>query len=103
MELQIGAHYPSFKALEAAIEKFSQDTNSVYTVYNSRLIDKENLKRPLEKQIPPCLKYKHIKYACKHYGMRKSKSRGLRPNQRFAYVIIFGYSLTLIHSPPCLL
>lgn len=81
MELRTGARYPSFKALEAAIERFSLDTNSVYTVYNSRLIEKENLKRPTDKQLPMCLKYKHIKYACKHYGMRKSKSRGLRPNQ----------------------
>lgn len=81
MELRIGARYPSFKALEAAIEKFSQETNSVYTVYNSRLIDKENLRRPTDKQLPACLKYKHIKFACKHYGIRKSKSRGLRPNQ----------------------
>ena len=83
MVLQVGSRFPSFKALEAAIEKFSQETNSVYTVYNSRLIDKENLRRPIDKQLPSCLKYKHIKFACKHYGMRKSKSRGLRPNQRY--------------------
>lgn len=85
MELHVGARYPSFKALEAAVEKFSQDTNSVYTVYNSRLVEKENLKRPPDKQLPLCLKYKHIKFACKHYGMRKSKSRGLRPNQRYSF------------------
>lgn len=98
MELRIGARYPSFKALEAAIDKYSQDTNSVYTVYNSRLIDKENLKRPPDKQLPACLKYKHIKYACKHYGMRKSKSRGLRPNQSTFKIGCPSYFYVTAHS-----
>lgn len=114
MELEIGARYPSFKALEAAVEKFSHETNSVYTVYNSRLIEKENLKRPSDKQLPACLKYKHIKFACKHYGMRKSKSRGLRPNQSTfkigcpSYIYVAAHSkelvvekMELIHTHSC--
>ncbi|XP_034233726.1 uncharacterized protein LOC117640878 [Thrips palmi] len=98
MQLQVGARYPSFKALEAAIERFSLDTNSVYTVYNSRLVEKENLKRPADKQLPLCLKYKHIKFACKHYGMRKSKSRGLRPNQSTFKIGCPSYIYVAAHS-----
>lgn len=98
MDLEIGARYPSFKALEAAVEKFSQETNSVYTVYNSRLIEKENLRRPADKQLPSCLKYKHIKFACKHYGMRKSKSRGLRPNQSTFKIGCPSYIYVTAHS-----
>lgn len=80
-DLCLGARYPSFKALEAAIDKFSKETNSVYIVNHSRTVDLENKTRPPSKQIPKCLKYKNIKFACKHYGKTRSSSRGLRPNQ----------------------
>lgn len=80
-ELCLGARYSSFKALEAAVEKFSKETNSVYIVNHSRSVELENKTRPPNKQIPSCLKYKHIKFACKHYGKTRTNSRGLRPNQ----------------------
>lgn len=81
-DLGLGARYSSFKALEAAVDKFSKETNSVYIVNHSRTVELENKARPPSKQIPLCLKYKNIKYACKHYGKTRSNSRGLRPNQR---------------------
>lgn len=81
-DLHLGARYPTFKALEAAVEKFSRETNSVYIVCHSRSVVLENKARPPNKQIPVCLKYKNIKFACKHYGKTRSSSRGLRPNQR---------------------
>ncbi|XP_034235098.1 uncharacterized protein LOC117641688 isoform X2 [Thrips palmi] len=80
-DLCLGARYSSFKALESAIDKFSKETNSVYIVNHSRSVELENKIRPPNKQIPLCLKYKNIKYACKHYGKTRSNSRGLRPNQ----------------------
>ncbi|KAK3920244.1 Zinc finger SWIM domain-containing protein 3 [Frankliniella fusca] len=80
-ELRLGARYPNFKALEAAIEKFSKETNSVYIVNHSRTVEIENKNRPISKQLPRCLKYKNIRFACKHYGKTRSNSRGLRPNQ----------------------
>lgn len=81
-DLCLGARYSSFKDLEAAIDKFSQDTNSVYIVNHSRSVELENKVRPSTKQIPKHLKYKNIRFACKHYGKTRSNSRGLRPNQR---------------------
>ncbi|XP_026277436.1 uncharacterized protein LOC113205873 [Frankliniella occidentalis] len=80
-DLRLGARYPNFKALEAAIEKFSKETNSVYIVNHSRTVEIENKNRPISKQLPRCLKYKNIRFACKHYGKTRSNSRGLRPNQ----------------------
>lgn len=82
-DLCLGARYPTFKALEAAIDKFSHETNSVYIVNHSRSVELENKNRPPSKQIPACLRYKNIKFACKHYGKTRSSSRGLRPNQRY--------------------
>lgn len=80
-KLRLGARYSTFKALEAAVEKFSRETNSVYIVNHSRSAELENKIRPQNKQIPKCLKYKNIKFACKHYGKTRTNSRGLRPNQ----------------------
>jgi len=82
-ELKVGARYSCFEDFQVAFAKFCRDTNSIFTVFNSKSIDTENRGRLPNKKFPSELKYRFIKYTCKHYGSNRSKSRGLRPNQRF--------------------
>lgn len=77
----VGAEFKSYIDFEATLIKFSNASHTEFTVGNSRTVDLTNGSLKGEKY-NVALKYTNALIGCEHYGTVRSKSKGLRPNQR---------------------
>jgi len=79
--LKKGDEYCSLVHLEKAIKKFEESENCNLSKFNTRTI--EGAKRKgLKRNLNPELEYACLNYMCVQGGQYKSRSNGIRPNQR---------------------
>lgn len=75
--------FNNFEELSAYVKKISEESFAVYYLKDCRTVENANKRVAADqKPYPKKFKYSFAKYACKHFGGRKSQSTGVRPNQR---------------------
>ena len=81
--MNVGDIYNNFNELKLAIKEYEKSRFTSLYVRDSRTIDLA-IKKGLQRYIKKELKYYYLTYCCYHGGRQfKSRSKGLRPNQRY--------------------
>ncbi|XP_054267002.1 uncharacterized protein LOC128989156 [Macrosteles quadrilineatus] len=80
-EKEVPLKFGDFETLEEFISEKEKDDNIQLWIERSRTINGAR-KKGVKKHINDKLKYYELTYRCIHSGTRKSKSKGIRPNQK---------------------
>ena len=78
--METGSAFDTYESLLREIEEFGQKNNVVFVKHDSKTVETANKKA--KEKFPSHLKFAYVRFVCKHYGSRPSKSKGVRPNQR---------------------
>ena len=86
-KMEVGSRFSSFQSLSSAVQQYCAANNVLLVKNNSKTVQAANKKiaKPCD-YFPEKMTYSYVHYVCKHYGKgRKSRSVGLRPNQRYVF------------------
>lgn len=79
--MEVGQTFASWEEFSTFFKAWKSENNVSYCVDISRTVQQAN-KLLKKKPYHAKFKYSYIRFVCKHYGQHKSKSSGVRPNQR---------------------
>ena len=84
--IKVGQTFDSWEEFEVAKKQYSKGKNVQYVIDNSRTVSAANKKLAVGRtRYDDKLKYAYVKLVCKHFGAGRKQSRGIRPQQRYAY------------------
>ena len=84
-DLVLGALFQSFEQLQESVNRYSEAYQiKLFRADSHRLRNPGNrLNTDQVRLVPPALEYVALMYGCNHGGTCKSRSRGIRPRQRY--------------------
>ncbi|XP_069063569.1 uncharacterized protein [Pleurodeles waltl] len=79
----IGKEFVDYETLDQFVASLGKQQNVVFLKKDCRTVETFNKRVAVDqRKYNMKFKYAYIKYVCKHFGDYKSKSTGIRPNQR---------------------